>query len=463
LTKERNRRDFLRTAAGATAAGTVLPYWFSGRMARAEQSKNDKVSVAAIGVGGRAMTLVGAEMHGLAVEMKGLVDVVACADVDLSNANRYVDVTGLRGKCDICQDHRKVLDRKDVDAVIIATPDHWHVKLSIDAMNAGKDVYCEKPLTLTIEQGKQICEATERTGRIVQVGTQQRSGSCFLEAVALARSGRLGDNLMATVSVGSVATAGPFQNSEPPASLDWDRWLGPAPKAPFCPQRIGLGARHWFDYSGGHVTDWGVHHVDIALWALGGEDTGPIEVEGRGEFPLGTEIVREYLLGRRSVDQLPNHYNTATEFDCVLRLPNGRTLNFNSNPNDVHLRGDRGHLSVNRGGIRGRFVEEFKSDPANREWLAAEVAKLLRGIPWEGHLDFQRHMAGFIHCIKTRAKPISDVWTHCNTMNACHMANIAMLLQRKIKWDPQKREFVGDSEANRLRHRPQREPYAIRG
>ena len=158
----------------------------------------------------------------------------------------------------------------------------------------------------------------------------------------------------------------------------------------------------------------------------------------------------EYLLGKNSVDQLPNSYNTASTFDCKMRLPNGNVVLFNVMPCDDYLEGANGHVAVNRNGIRGKFVDDLKSRPAHRQWLEAEVAKLYRGMPIQGH------MANFFYCIKTRQKPISDVWSHCNSMNACHMANIAMLLGRKVRWDVQKKQFIDDAEANQLMHRPQR-------
>ncbi|MBU4272742.1 MAG: Gfo/Idh/MocA family oxidoreductase [Planctomycetes bacterium] len=442
------RRDFLKTSAGMAAAGVAAPYFLTGARAKAEESKNDKFTVAAIGVGGR-----GSEIGRHAAHYGNMV---ACADVHLGNADKFAGPFG--GKCQVYQDYRKVLDRKDVEAVTIGTPDHWHTKIAIEAMQAGKDVYCEKPLTLTIEEGRLICQVAKETGRVFQVGTQQRSefGRAFLEAVVIARSGRLGDKLKARASVGNGLLGGPFATEDPPKELDWDFWLGQAPEVPFCPSRIGHTFRWWFDYSGGNVTDWGVHHTDIALWALGGEDTGPVEVEGKGEFPLGRELTLDYLLGKKPVDELPNSYNATPSFDCTMNLPNGNAINLNSVGNDLFIAGEKGHLAVNRGGIRGRFVEELKKNPADKQWLDEEVAKLYRGKPFHGH------MANFFDCVKDRSLPVSDVFSHCNSVNACHTANIAMLLGRKVKWDQKKYEFVGDDEANRLTRRKQREPYAIK-
>jgi myo-inositol 2-dehydrogenase / D-chiro-inositol 1-dehydrogenase len=448
---QRTRRDFLKTSAGMAAAGLAVPYVFTGA-ARAQESKNDKLTLASIGVGGR-----GSE---IGYQAASLGNTVACADVHLGNANNFAgEVTKRHNhKCEVYQDYRKVLDRKDVEAVTIGTPDHWHTKVALDAMAAGKDVYCEKPLTLTIEEGRLLCKAVKDSGRVFQVGTQQRSefDSAFLQAVAIARSGRLGPKLKAVAAVGNATSGGPFNNEEPPKELDFDFWLGQAPEVPFCPKRIGWDFRWWFDYSGGQATDWGVHHTDIAMWALGGDQTGAIEVEGKGEFPLGRQLMLDYLLGKKSVGDLPNSFNVARSFDCIITLPNGNTINLNSVGNDLHLSGEKGKISVNRGGIRGKFVTNIMDKPEEKEWLAAEVAKLYRGKPIRGH------MANFFDCVKDRSLPVSDVFSHCNSVNACHTANIAMLVDRKVKWDPQKQEFIGDDEANQLTHRRQREKYAIK-
>ncbi len=442
------RRDFLKTGTGMAAAGMAAPYLLTGSRASAEEPEKYDLTVASIGVGGRG-TQIG-------IPASRLANMVACADVHLGNAHKFAEKAG--GNCKVYQDYRKVLDRSDVDAVLIGTPDHWHTKIAIEAMQAGKDVYCEKPLTLTIDEGRLICKAVKDTGRVFQVGTQQRSEfhGAFLEAVVIARSGRLGTKLKVKASIGPAPSEGPFATEYPPKELDWDFWLGQAPKVPFCANRCTFTFRWWFDYSGGQMTDWGVHHTDIALWALGGENTGVAEVEGKGEFPLGRELTLDYLLGKKPVGDLPNSYNVARSFDCTMTLPNGNAINLKStNKEDIYIAGEKGHLAVNRGGIRGQFVEKLKKNPADKQWLDEEVAKLYRGKPFRGH------MANFFDCVKDRSLPISDVFTHCNSVNACHTANIAMLLGRKVKWNPEKYEFVGDDEANQLTRRKQREPYAI--
>lgn len=438
------RRDLLKGSVGAAAALFVPHVWVTP-FSWAE-SPNERLNVAAIGVGGRGSDIGRQAAH--------LGNMVACADVHRINAENFAKP--FEGRCQVYKDYREVLDRKDVDAVTIGTPDHWHTKIAIDAMKAGKDVYCEKPLTLTIEESKLICEAVRRTGRVFQVGTQQRSefNSMFLKAIVMARSGRLGKKLKAISSVGQATAGGPFPNTDPPEFLDWDFWLGQAPKVPFCENRIGWNFRWWFEYSGGQVTDWGVHHTDIAIWALGGEETGPIEVTPVNyEFPLGRELMLETLLGKRRWEDLPVAYNVAKTFDCDMLLPNGNVVKLLSGPNELIIEGELGRIRVNRGSLTGRPIEELTE--ADKKWLEEEVRKLYRG------KEPGSHMRNFFECVKDRSLPISDVFTHCNSVNACHMANIAMLLNRKVRWDPAKYEFVDDPEANALTKRNQREPYTI--
>lgn len=439
------RRTFLKTASAATAAGVAVPYYFPG-VAAAGESANEKLTVAAIGVGGRGA--------GIGQQAGNLGNMVACADVHRGNAEDFAKHYG--GRCKVYTDYREVIDRQDVDAVTIGTPDHWHVKIAIDAMKAGKDVYCEKPLTLTMQESQLICRAVEQTGRIFQVGTQQRSefGAMFLKAVVMAQSGRLGKTLHALSSVGGATAGGPFPNEAPPAELNWDFWLGQAPKVPFCPNRIGWNFRWWFEYSGGQVTDWGVHHTDIALWALGGAETGIVEaIPIESHFPLGRELMRDTLLGKKPFEELPVSYNVAQRFKVDLRLPNGNTITLFSGPNELVISGEQGRIRVNRGSLTGKPIDELSE--ADKKWLDEQVVKLYKG---------QRpgsHMANFFECVKSRTQPISDVWSHCRSVDACHMANIAMLLGRAVRFDPEKHRFIDDEEADRLMWRPQRKPYEI--
>jgi predicted dehydrogenase len=427
----------------------AFPLWW--RRAHGQESANDRLTTAAIGTSVYADRYTGAGDHPgrgmtIALQAATLTDMVAVADVNLRHARFFQERLGR--KLDICQDYRRLLDRQDIDAVTIGTPDHWHVKIAIDAMRAGKHVYCEKPMTLTVDEGKQLLRVAQETGRVVQVGTQQRSeyGRLFLKAVALARSGRLGDKLHALVSVGQSEKGGPFENSDPPPELDWDMWLGQAPEVPYCKQRCDFDFRWWLEYSGGQATDWGVHHMDIALWALGLEHTGPVSIAGQGTFP-----------------NIPNGFNVAVDFDCHLTFADGQVCRLYSGTNELIISGDRGRIRVNRGGLTGKPVEELTAK--DEDWINDEIVRLCHGKDPSGEDGTNgkagAHMHNFLDCIREGGLTISDPWTHHRSVSACHLANIAMRLGRKLQFDPDREDFVGDPEAAAMLRRDQRPQYSI--
>ncbi len=424
-----SRRDFLKTSASAAGLCLTVPYIWTSNVFAAD-GPNERLTVAAIGVGGRG--------SGIGRQAADLGNLVACCDVDSQRAGKFAE--SIEGECEIYGDYRTLLERGDVDAVTIGTPDHWHVKIAIDAMRAGKDVYCEKPLTLTIDEGKKICRVVKETGKVFQVGTQQRSeyGQRFLKAVAIARSGRLGDKLHALSSVGPAESGGPFTEEEPPAHLNWEMWLGQAPMTGYIKQRTHHDFRWWQEYSGGQVTDWGVHHTDIALWALGQEETGPTKISGTGTF-----------------NQERNCYNVATTFDCTMDFAGGHQIQLTSGGNELIISGDKGRIRVNREGLTGKPVEEIAASPEQTDWLNGEVEKLYRNMRMGGH------MQNFFDCVKSRELPISDVYTHHRSVSACHLANIAMILGRELTWDPQNEDFIDDAEATAMLSREQRKPYTI--
>lgn len=442
MTHPTNRRKFIQQTS-AIAGAAAFPYLISSQRARAEAA-NDKLNVAAIGVGARGSSI--------GRQAGRLGNMVACADVIDEHAEKFA--AEHQGKCKIYTDYREILNRQDVDAITCGTPDHWHTKIAIDAMRAGKDVYCEKPLTLTMEESRQIMEATKETGRVFQVGTQQRSehNQMFLKAIAIVQSGRLGENLHATCGVGEGQYGGPFPWQDAPKGLNWDMWLGQAPKVGYCPERCVFDFRWWLEYSGGQITDWGVHHTDIAIWALGGAETGVSEIEGTGTFPglSHTINILDVLNGRAT---MPNCNSVATSFQCQMKLANGNTIELNSGENEIIFAGDNGKIRVNRRSLTGKPIEEIAASPADSQKLDEQVQKLYRGMP------FDSHMNNFFHCVKSRELPISDVWSHANSVNACHMANIAMLLKRRLTFDHAAYQFVGDDEANQFMSREQRSPW----
>ena len=450
-----NRRQFL-TASLGIAGSAAIPLFVPRRLESREPA-NERLRIGCIGVGGRG-TLVGNVACGLGEK-------VACADVDSERAARFA------GNATAYTDYRELLDRNDLDLVTVGTPDHWHSKIVIDAVKAGKDVYSEKPLTLTIDEGKKICQAVKQTGRVVQVGTQQRSSAQFLMAVALAQSGRLGKVLKATCFIGAGPAGGPFPTADPPPKLNWDVWLGQCPKVPYTPQRCHGAFRWWLEYSGGKLTDWGAHHLDIAQWALGYENSGPLEIEGSGQFPMIPEDCDPvaFFAGKQKI---PNGFNTATQFEVTLKYASGSSMVVKHGPgNGIMIEGEKGRIYVNRARLSGAPVEQLTE--ADKDQLAEETIRLYKGKPIDPNdvatdaantgrdratTDHMRHLFA---CVKDRMQPVSDVFTHHRSVSSCHLSNIAMLLGRKLRWDPDKEDFIGDEQASALVSRPQRRPYTI--
>jgi predicted dehydrogenase len=458
-----NRREFLKKTAALAAVGVAVPYVWTN-VADAADAQPAKMNIGAIGVGERG-TVIGQQAARFG-------NMVACADVHLGNANNFAGIMDKKfhAKCQVFQNYHKLLENESIQAVTIGTTDHWHVKAAIDAMKAGKHVYCEKPLTLTLAEGDLICEAVKKYGKIFQVGTQQRTEfkQMFLKAVAIVRSGRLGDKLHAISSIGEAAERdpdkagqyGPFETTKPPAELDWEMYLGQAPEVDFCPERIGWDFRWWYEYSGGQVTDWGVHHTDIAFWALAGKDGQVIEAEPKSSSFMVVDRKKslDFLLGKIPAKDMPQAFNVAKAFDVNLKLSTGNTIQLISGENALWIQGEKGKIRVNRERLTGAPVEEIDADPKAK----AEIEKLMEEIYGENLRTISRgHMANFFDCIQSGKQPVANVFEHVRAVNACHFANIAMLVNRKIQWDPQAKKFVGDEEANALVSRKQREPYKI--
>ncbi len=271
MSKQWTRRTFVQTSA-ATLALAANPFW-SPRPARAADSKNERPVVGSIGLGGQGT--------GIARRASGYGDIVAVCDVQRQHAERAKNEHFK--EAEIFDDYRKLLDRSDIEAVTIGTPDHWHTAIALAALESGKHVYCEKPLTLTIDEGKQLVDAVKKSGKVMQVGTQQRGDQpeLFGRAVATARSGQLGKIKKVTVYLPlSTEEGGPFETQDVPEGLNWDFWLGQSPEVPYCPERCHHRFRWWYEYSGGIATDWGAHHMDIAQWVLDVENSGPLSIDG---------------------------------------------------------------------------------------------------------------------------------------------------------------------------------------
>jgi predicted dehydrogenase len=441
MSNTQSRRDFLKDAAALTAAGVVLPSYLTGARTMADDTKspNARPRVGCIGLGGMG--------RGDAWAASRYGDIIAVCDVDRKHAEiARDDKEWGKGKPAIYEDYRKLLDRKDIDVVTISTPDHWHTRIAIAALKAGKDVYCQKPLTLTIDEGKILCKVVEETKRVLQVGTQQRSEykNMFLTAVALVREGRLGKIKRVTCAIGSEGPSGAFKKSMPPSELNWDMWLGQTPKVEYIKERCHSTFRWWYEYSGGKITDWGAHHVDIAQWAIGAEKIGPSTVEiVQAKLPVPFEK------GYPTVD---DRYNTAREFQIRCMFPGDIEIIIRHDTKmGVTFEGEKGKFYVSRGQLTGEPIDALKQNPIGDKVLIA----LRKG----KRLD--SHMGNFIECCRDRSMPVSDVFSHHRALTTCHLANIAIRLNRKLTWDAKEERIVGDAEANAFLRREQRKGYEI--
>ena len=463
------RREFLKKSIVIAAAGSAVPYFCWSQPSFANASANDRPGVGCIGMGKMATDWGDTPQHAQ------FGDILAICDVDSRRTEAAKNNPELgASKADTYGDYRKVLDRNDIDVVSIVTPDHWHVKIAIEALQAGKHVFCQKPLTLTLEENQLIRNACKKySDKVFIVGSQQRSDiGRFLRAVNMVQKGLLGDIRKITVGIEGSETGGPFPKVAPPKELNWDMWLGQAPKVDYIKERCHFNFRWWYDYSGGNFTDWGAHHVDIATWASqqNQEGMGPIEIDGtNAKHPV------PFKDGYPTVDDC---YNTSHDFAVKCKFANGIEMIVTSHgDNGILFDGSKGRLFVNRGKITGKPIEE-KWDEG--KFVLEDIIRLYKGKAADvdqqnfyrdvsegnvSHLSgvatMVRHKANFYRCIREGGLPISDVFSHVQALNTCHLCAIAARLGRVIQWDPKAEKIIGDDEANQLIRRKQRAPYGI--
>jgi len=418
-------------------------------------NKNSRLNFALIGCGGNGTRT--------APVGQAFADLVALCDVDarhLGDANKML----ADGKANAYADYRDVLSRKDIDLVQISAPDHWHTKILVEAMLAGKDAYCEKPLTLTINEGKLIRRVQQKTGQVVQVGTQQRSYfNHFVKALAIIGDGRIGKLKRVHVGLGKGSWSPEIPVVAVPKTLDWDRWLGPAPKTEYRylakPNgNKGFSNNHtqfrwWYEYSGGKLTDWGAHHVDIAMLGIqaAGQTNDPVSVEGTAKHEM------DFVDGHPTQ---ADRYNTAQEFNLIVKFADDDVqMSIRHDlPNGIRFEGDEGELFVTRGKLQGKPVDELKQKPLPSD----AIAKAYRGMPMK---QDQRpaHWENFVHAIEHRVLPISDVHSHMKMLNVCHLGGICSRLGRQINWDQVTEQIVGDDLARSMMGRASRAGYEIEG
>jgi predicted dehydrogenase len=426
-----SRRKLLKRIAGVTGGVIGFPHIVnSSALGKAGSvAASNRITMGFIGVGS----------HGIAMNLKsflpqGDAQVVAVCDVDanrLNIARNIVNAKYANRDCASYNDFREIIARDDIDAVMISTPDHWHVPISIAAARAGKDVECEKP-TLTVEEGRALCETMRRYNRIFQWSTEDRSVDVYHHMCELVRNGRIGKVHTIRVELPS----GPHTPGNPapmpvPKELDYDLWLGPAPWAPYTKDRCHGTFRYVLDYSGGVLTDWGAHLLDGAQWGNDTEHTGPVEVEGKGEF------WRDGL------------YSTAKEYRIEYKYANGAKLIVTSGTPSLRFEGTEGWIG-------------------NRRWrapLQANPKSILDSVigPNEVHLYTCRtgEQRNFLDCVKSRKQCYfpPEIGHRCFTI--AHIGNISMLLGRKLRWNPQKEQFINDEQANRMLSRSMRSPWHL--
>lgn len=432
-----NRRDFLKVSAGILTAPYFVPSTCFGA--------NERVTVGVVGVRNQGT-------GNLTRFLDAGCNVAAVCDVDSEVRAKAMPLVEKKGQtAQEYEDYRQVLERKDIDAVVLTVPDHWHALMTIHACQAGKDVYCEKPLTLAIAEGRRMVNAARENKRIVQTGSQQRSSTEFWRAASLVRNGAIGK--LQQVFVGIPASnhpgaLGPV--TAPPANLNYDLWLGPAPYRPYQEKRVHYNFRFWWDYSGGQITNFGAHHLDITQWAMGMDNSGPIAVEGTATF---------------NADKL---YEVTETCRLVYSYANGAKVTLGQLQEDIPIGvkfvGTDGQIAVNRGVLSSDPVDlvgppmKKGDDPKIRQELNRKLDEKILGMK-EQLLLSRDHTRNFLDSIKSRELPICDVEIGHRSATVCHLGNITARLGRGVKWDPEQEKMIDDNEAQTMVDRPYRAPW----
>lgn len=439
------RRTLLQavtTSAAGCAAWAMTPYTATANAAEtAPKSPNARLRIGCIGM----------RYQGSVIAREALPygDIVAICDVDKNVREQARASFG--STATLFENYADLLARQDIDVVLIGAPDHWHAKMLIDACKAKKDVYCEKPLTLTVAEGQRICEVVKGSAQVVQIGTWQRSDARFRLAVEMVQAGRIGKLQKIGVVMGKNATGGPFTPVPVPRSFNWNLWQGQTPDVPYLAERSHYTFRWWYEYSGGEMTDSGAHHLDIAQWAAGLQHSGPVEILGTAKYPA-----------------VENGYNVATEYHALYRYANGVELEVFDSPHGQYTRdgilfeGDAGRLFVNRGTISGRPVEDLKTQPLGRGDFKVYDHDNIDRPERMGKIDaIKNHLGNFYDCVLSRKTPISDVVSQHRSVSLCHLGNIAMRVGTKLTWDPETEKFSNSLEATKLLSREQRQGFEL--
>ncbi len=442
------RRRFLKASGIAITVPTIISSSALGLSG--EVSPSNRITLGLIGCG----------LHGAGWNLDQMFrnddsQVIAVCDVDESRMKKaQTKVNAHYSKkrersyqgCSTHSDFRDLINRKDIDAVAICTPDHWHVIPAIMAAKSGKDVICEKPLTLFVAEGRILCDVVKENDRIFQTASENRSIDTYIQMCELVRNGRIGKlkRIFVTLPLGNVGRGSNFNQRdiiEPPKDFNYEMWQGQAPLAPYCPARCHGSFRWNLAYSGGVLTDWGAHLIDLAQWGNNTVETGPVEVQGVGKFPP-----RDAL------------FNTTPEFNIDYKYANGVTMNVSSSKPGIRFEGEEGWIGFEnwRGPLQAsdKKILDSKIGPNETHLYRPRVVIARR----EGKGGEHRN---FIDCVKTRKPCYAPAETGHRTITIAHIGNISMLLERKLKWNPEAEQFVNDAEANSMLIRKQREPWTI--
>ncbi|NQT26594.1 Gfo/Idh/MocA family oxidoreductase [candidate division KSB1 bacterium] len=452
-----NRRKFLKRTLSSASIAFATPTIVTSNVF----GKNDTIAIGQIGCGRIARA------HDIPEILNySTARIVACCDVDSKRANEgkqfiesgYTEKTGKTNDIDVkaYTNYQEMLQDKRIDAVVISTPDHWHAQLVVEAALAGKDIYLQKPASLTIEEGRLMSDIIHRTGRIFQVGSQQRSANPwpqFKQACELVRNGRIGE--VHTVYVGLLGDPGGEEEPKMvvPSNLNYDMWLGATPNVYYTEKRVhpqhDYSRPGWLrceQFGAGMITGWGAHHVDTAHWGMDTEYTGPIEIEAEAEFP-------QHGL-----------WNVHGKFKATAKYKNGVTMHLGGdNPNGVKFVGTEGWIFVSRGAQKVTSSDPSSPDLALKALDASDPKILESKIENnEIHLYHSKEQHGnWLECIKTRKQPVAPAEIAHRSCSACLISHIAMKLPRKLYWDPQKERFINDDEANTMLSRPERSQYGV--
>jgi predicted dehydrogenase len=431
--KRLTRRSFLKRTTQLATSTIAVPYIVPSSALGKDgtTSPSERLTMGAIGIGGQGM-------HNLRNFLTcDDLRILAVCDVDTKHrmtAKNTVDSAYGSKDCSAYNDFREILVRDDLDTVLIATPDHWHAILSIQAAKAGKDIYCEKPISLTIAEGRAVADTVKRIGTVYQSGTQRRSNACFRFAVDIAQSGMLGRLKTLHCYYHNGPTCPPQKPEPVPEGFDYDRWLGPAPFEAYTPRRCHGSFRWLYDYSGGQLTDLGAHFNDLAQWANDSQHTGPVEYEGRAEFP------RDGL------------FNTPVRFEVVATYADGVKMIYHDETEPG--RGPRGNKFVGTEGWVS--VDDTGKITASNDAIMQKLKVAQRGYEY-----MMGHHRNFLDCVKTRRVPISSAEVSHRTVTTCHAGNICLRLGRKLRWDPVSERFDNDETANRMLARAARSPWSL--